>query len=98
MSDVVYRPNDSAAPARAEAPVDRRQRIDNPIEGGSEADRISASVRELNKKREREGTAGEIPEPTPLHYEDKAQKTLRQVSKDVSDYHRVAPQGSLLCC
>jgi hypothetical protein len=28
------------APSPAEAPVDRRQHIDNPIEGGSEADRI----------------------------------------------------------
>jgi hypothetical protein len=39
------------APSPVEAPVDRRQHIDNPIEGGSEADRIRESVRELNKKR-----------------------------------------------
>jgi hypothetical protein len=89
MSDVHQGSTDSTpAPAPAEAPADVTTR-NNAIEGGSEADRIRASVRELNKQREREGTAGEIPEPTPLRYSDDKPKKLRQVVKDTSDYHRL---------
>jgi hypothetical protein len=98
MSDV--QTNDNAPPAPAEAPPDVvHKHIDAPITGGSEESRIRESVRELNKKREREGTLVEEPaEPVKLRYyksdepetyKGAARKSLREASKAVSDYHRL---------
>jgi len=89
MSDV-HQGDSTPAPSPAEAPTDVTTRnIPDAIEGGTEADRVRESVKELNRKRREEGTAVEEPEPVKIRYEKPGTKSLRQVAKDMSQYHRL---------
>jgi hypothetical protein len=87
MTDTVQSPAPTPSASPPQTVVQRS--IPDPIEGASEEERLRASVRELNEKRQREGTAVEVGEPPALHYDDDKPKKLRQVAKDTSDYHRL---------
>jgi hypothetical protein len=89
MSDVHQGSTESTPP-----PVDVTTRnIPEPITG-STSEIAEKSVKALNEQRARTGEAVEIGEghdrnPVRMRYREPGQKTLRQASKDVSDYHRL---------
>jgi hypothetical protein len=64
--------------------------VESPITGPTDQDAVRASVSELNRKREQEGTLAvdDGPIERRYHANDESPKTLRQVTRDISDVHR----------
>jgi hypothetical protein len=84
--------------AESDAPDVVHRGVDNPIEGGSDEERVRASVRELNKQREWEsGIGGDDPfaeQRAPVlerKYDgrDRSSKSLRETTSDISNAHRM---------
>jgi hypothetical protein len=96
MSDVVYRPNESAnpEPPPASAPPSSRESIPDAIDTGSEAENIRQATRETVKKRREANYEIEdaAREPVKIHYEDdrtfSGYKGFKEAVKDQSDRHK----------
>jgi hypothetical protein len=100
MTDVnTANTNDTPPPPSEPVGTPIEDRITNPIEGGSDEERVRESVRALNEKRQRERESSAVsdafaeqnPDITALHYEGRHHKTksLKEVSDDVTAYHRM---------
>jgi hypothetical protein len=87
-------PDTSAPLPQAESDASDVVRVDNPIAGATDEERVRNSVSELRKQRERDG--GEIADIgkrdiVQVHYDGREHenKTLRQVTRDYSDWQRM---------
>jgi len=88
--DTAYRPANPPDDAPPPNPI-ATTRISNPIEGEGEESVIRESVKALNEERRKKGEAVEANrDPVRMRYLDDDPKTLKQVAKDTSDYHRLA--------
>jgi hypothetical protein len=99
MSDVEYHSADPAAAAdslrqiirefeNSEEPRDVTH-VDRAIDTGNDESNVRESVRELNRQRSDRGELGEVAEPIERRYGDDEPKDLKQVTRDISNRHRL---------